>query len=220
MVLTDGLVDGFIVFVFFRQSLQILSKQQLIFGRSLDRFDDIRLEVKFEFFLDSDGFRNSFEVLDDLLPLHEVVAVLAINHEELVVGFEIFADEGGVRVPAKHGRLHAQQQILAQLNHGLYVGKQNSLLLRIDQFSLFERFLYAPLDSFQILNVSFLSANPFFQDVYPLPRVFHLLRPLLHRTAGLHHQLQPFNCFPPFAQAELRSDILAFHMIDYKEIAI
>lgn len=58
-----------------------------------------------------------FEVFDDLLSLHEVVAVLTVNHEKLVVGLEVFAYFGAMRVPAKNSSFEAPGEVLAVLGH-------------------------------------------------------------------------------------------------------
>ena len=41
----------------------------------------------------------SLQRFDNLLSLHEVVAVLPVDHKELIVGFEVISNESFVRMP-------------------------------------------------------------------------------------------------------------------------
>jgi hypothetical protein len=49
--------------------------------------------------LDFDGLGVFLELLDHLLPLHEVVAVLPVYHEELGVSLDVLSNDHLMRVP-------------------------------------------------------------------------------------------------------------------------
>ena len=88
-----------------------------------------------------------------MLSLHEVVAVLSVNHEKLGVGFDALADDNGVGVPDREGSLYAPGEVNTEVNHGLQVGEKHPVLLRRDESGSLEGFLNAVFYYFEVIDV-------------------------------------------------------------------
>lgn len=88
-----------------------------------------------------------------MLSLHEVVAVLSVNHEKFRVGFDALADDDGVGVPDRKGSLYAPGEVDTEVHHGLQVGEKHPVLLGRDELGSLEGFLNAVFDYFEVIDV-------------------------------------------------------------------
>jgi hypothetical protein len=95
------------------QGFVVLSEQQLILRGTLDWFDGVGLAIHLEFAGDLEVFGVVLQRFEYLEGLHEVVAVLAVDHEELVEVHEALADHRPVRVPLLHEELNAVVHLVA-----------------------------------------------------------------------------------------------------------
>lgn len=119
VVLLDCLLYAVVVGMVLPQGFAILPQKQLILRRTLDRLDDVRFNVQTESLLDFYDFWYLFERLYDLLPLHEVVAILSIDHEKLIERLELFTDDRFMGMPGGSGTFDAASEVETEVDHGL-----------------------------------------------------------------------------------------------------